>query len=330
MQDVKQTLDGDAKAYFDANKGKIVDAIVERVRDGSTVQVILLPSLQTITLQLSGIKAPTYRKDIPNQPDQIEPFGGEAKYFTESRLLQQDVKVILEGFSNNNFVGTVIHPNGNISEALVKEGFAKVVDWSITLVTGGPKNLVCTVFFFVCFFVLFPTSTDFGHCSARPKSPPSNARCASGRTTSQRRTAVRAAVAESPPAEPSLSERSSRSSTASRSPSRTTTSSTNCSCRPSASPARRRPPKPPTKERPRSFCGRASSARRSTCTLTTPSPPRRVTKSVSVPRSSRTTSTSTRLSSARDSRRSSATVRTTRTGRATMIRFAVQTCVPES
>jgi len=153
VQDVKQTLDGDAKAYFDANKGKIVDAIVERVRDGSTVQVILLPSLQTITLQLSGIKAPTYRKDIPNQPDQIEPFGGEAKYFTESRLLQQDVKVILEGFSNNNFVGTVIHPNGNISEALVKEGFAKVVDWSITLVTGGPKNLVCTVFFF--FFLFF-------------------------------------------------------------------------------------------------------------------------------------------------------------------------------
>lgn len=39
-----------------------------------------------------------------------EEFAEEAKYFTESRLLQRDVKIILEGTSNQNFLGTVIHP----------------------------------------------------------------------------------------------------------------------------------------------------------------------------------------------------------------------------
>lgn len=39
-----------------------------------------------------------------------EPFAEECKYFTESRLLQRDVKIILEGVSNQNLLGTVIHP----------------------------------------------------------------------------------------------------------------------------------------------------------------------------------------------------------------------------
>lgn len=38
-----------------------------------------------------------------------EPFADEARFFTESRLLQRDVQVILETFNNNNFVGSVVH-----------------------------------------------------------------------------------------------------------------------------------------------------------------------------------------------------------------------------
>ena len=34
------------------------------------------------------------------------------------------------------FVGTLVHPNGNISELLLKEGFAKCVDWSLGMMTG--------------------------------------------------------------------------------------------------------------------------------------------------------------------------------------------------
>ena len=39
-----------------------------------------------------------------------EPFAEEAKYYTESRLLQREVKVIMEGVSNQNILGTVLHP----------------------------------------------------------------------------------------------------------------------------------------------------------------------------------------------------------------------------
>lgn len=50
--------------------------------------------------------------DADGKPDKSssEPFADEARYFTESRLLQRDVQVVLETFSNLNFVGSVIHP----------------------------------------------------------------------------------------------------------------------------------------------------------------------------------------------------------------------------
>ena len=39
-----------------------------------------------------------------------EPFSEMAKFFTESRLLQQDVKLLIEGVSNQLVMATVIHP----------------------------------------------------------------------------------------------------------------------------------------------------------------------------------------------------------------------------
>ena len=46
---------------------------------------------------------------------------------------------MLESVNNKNFVGSVIHPNGNIAEALLREGLAKCVDWSLACVTGGAE-----------------------------------------------------------------------------------------------------------------------------------------------------------------------------------------------
>ncbi len=90
--------------------------------------------------------------------DVAEPLAEEAKYFTEMRLLQRDVTVVLEGtlflselwfpvrgFSSyicvsfllkelhyfsltgqgvtgQNVLGTVLHPKGNISELLLESG----------------------------------------------------------------------------------------------------------------------------------------------------------------------------------------------------------------
>ena len=38
-----------------------------------------------------------------------DPFAEEAKYYTESRLLQRDVQLILESVSNQNLLGSVLH-----------------------------------------------------------------------------------------------------------------------------------------------------------------------------------------------------------------------------
>jgi staphylococcal nuclease domain-containing protein 1 len=48
----------------------------------------------------------------------------------------------LEGVqsSGSGFVGTLLHPAGNISEALLSNGLAQIVDWSIATVTGGPEK----------------------------------------------------------------------------------------------------------------------------------------------------------------------------------------------
>ncbi|CAD5216145.1 unnamed protein product [Bursaphelenchus xylophilus] len=114
----------DARTLVDEFKGKAIDAIVEQVRDGSTLRLFLLPGFQYVTL-MNG---------------RSEPYGEEAKFFVESRLLQRDVKVYLEGVSNQNFVGSVIHPRGNIAQFLLEDGFAKCVEWTLSLVTEGPQK----------------------------------------------------------------------------------------------------------------------------------------------------------------------------------------------
>ena len=74
----------------------------------------------------------------PNS-NQCEYYAVEAHYFTKSRLLQRYVEVVLESYNNNNFIGSLVHPSGNIAEGLLKVGIAKCVDWSITKV--GEINL---------------------------------------------------------------------------------------------------------------------------------------------------------------------------------------------
>lgn len=82
----------------------------------------------------------TGRDGRPANDGTAEPYGLEAHYFTEARLLQREVQIILESVNNNNFVGTIVHPMGNIAESLLKEGLAKCVEWSLACVTGGPES----------------------------------------------------------------------------------------------------------------------------------------------------------------------------------------------
>ncbi|OCT87164.1 hypothetical protein XELAEV_180208581mg, partial [Xenopus laevis] len=83
---------------------------------------------------------PTFKREADGT-ETPEPFAAEAKFFTESRLLQRDVQIILESCHNQNVLGTILHPNGNITELLLKEGFARCVDWSIAIYTQGSEKL---------------------------------------------------------------------------------------------------------------------------------------------------------------------------------------------
>lgn len=51
------------------------------------------------------------------------------------------MEIVLESVNNNNFVGTILHPKGNIAELLLKEGFARCVDWSIAFMKTGEFGL---------------------------------------------------------------------------------------------------------------------------------------------------------------------------------------------
>merc|ERR1719347_138786 len=147
VREVKWEVENPRK-LLEQRKGKHTTFICESIRDGSTIRGVLLPDLPTsdyyyITLMVSGIKAPkvmTGRDGRPANDGTADPYGLEAHYFTETRLLQREVQIILESVNNNNFVGTVMHPNGNIAEALLREGLAKCVEWSLACVTGGPES----------------------------------------------------------------------------------------------------------------------------------------------------------------------------------------------
>ncbi|KAJ9683135.1 hypothetical protein PVL29_018930 [Vitis rotundifolia] len=166
-----------------ANKGRPMQGIVEQVRDGSTVRVYLLPEFQFVQVFVAGIQAPSMGRravadsvfepetssDEPNgevsakirvpltsaqrvaassassteiAPD---PFGKEAKHFTETRVLNRDVRIVLEGVDKfSNLIGSVYYPDGDSAKdlalELVQNGLAKFVDWSANMMEEDAKR----------------------------------------------------------------------------------------------------------------------------------------------------------------------------------------------
>ncbi|KAI3482995.1 hypothetical protein L1887_54115 [Cichorium endivia] len=153
---VHHSMPEDTAAFLAEWKGKPIESIVEQVRDGSMLRVRLLLSSthqQMINLSLAGIKAPRVAGGGGASPtDASEPFGEEAKFFVESRLLQRNIKVTLLSvpqpvaaptpFANTAsaapappapsasvLIGLAIHPVGDIAHFLLAAGLARCVDW---------------------------------------------------------------------------------------------------------------------------------------------------------------------------------------------------------
>lgn len=121
--------------------GKTFDGIVEHVVSGSTLRIALevkKNSFQQATVMLSGIVC-------PRNP---EPYAEEARYFTECRILQKDVKVRIEQVSTGGknsssaspfLVGSVTCNKNNIAEHLLKEGYAKCIDRTLAIAITPDK-----------------------------------------------------------------------------------------------------------------------------------------------------------------------------------------------
>ncbi|KAL0905168.1 hypothetical protein M5K25_027353 [Dendrobium thyrsiflorum] len=172
----------DAMELLAANKGKPMQAIVEQVRDGSTVRVYLLPEFLFVQVFIAGIQAPSMGRravveatpgpeviaddadgevsaEIRTQPTSAQrlisqasatevlpdPFGREAKHFTEIRTLNRDVRIVLEGVDKfSNLIGSLYYPDGDSAKdlalELVQNGFAKYVEWSANMMEDEAKR----------------------------------------------------------------------------------------------------------------------------------------------------------------------------------------------
>ncbi|KAL4429360.1 hypothetical protein ABPG77_005134 [Micractinium sp. CCAP 211/92] len=198
VRDVQSADDFDAAGLVArVGKGKPVDAIVEAVNSGSTLRVTLLPDLQSATVMVAGVQCPSMGRRPPpsaapaaappaeegvapaapaapgsaaalvaagtpqGQADgQPEPFAREAKYFTELRTLNKEVKIVLEGISQFGvLVGSVQFPpppapakpagdgaaapapETDLGAALIKVGLGRTAEWGLGMMTTGSFRL---------------------------------------------------------------------------------------------------------------------------------------------------------------------------------------------
>lgn len=136
----------DGDALLAEHKGKLVPALIESVQNGSSMRAVLLPSMQIVNFGLAGVQAPRTNAPGagPDGADGPQPHSREAKHFTETRLLHRDVDLKLEGVDKfGNLYGSVVHKSGNnISAELLRNGLARMADWSAAFVSDTARSLL--------------------------------------------------------------------------------------------------------------------------------------------------------------------------------------------
>ncbi|KAL0464023.1 UNVERIFIED_CONTAM: Ribonuclease TUDOR 1 [Sesamum latifolium] len=159
----------DAMGLLATKKGSPLEAIVDQVRDGSTVRVYLLPEFQYVQVFVAGVQAPSPGRRAAPEPvvgtevssneqngdsaaesrapltsaqriaaanasaSMVEvpadPFGKEAKHFTEIRVLHRDVRIVLEGVDKfSNLTGSVYYSDGETAKDLALELVENVIE----------------------------------------------------------------------------------------------------------------------------------------------------------------------------------------------------------
>lgn len=133
----------DIETIFNKLKGIPTRVVIEGVKDGSSLRILLLedsPNPFTyIPFSLAGLICP--RINTPKTDQAVntvthpEPYSLQSRVFSELRLLNREINVIMQGLDRmGNVLGTVLHPKGNISIEILKNGLAKISDRSLAFV----------------------------------------------------------------------------------------------------------------------------------------------------------------------------------------------------
>jgi staphylococcal nuclease domain-containing protein 1 len=137
-----QTLSLVQKSQKLGNHGKI-KCVIEYVFDGSRFRLqVTDPAMGDLqyagfTLFLAGVASPRLGNPRAIPPTKGEECSTEARNFVELRLLQRELEVTLHGTDKSGVsaVGTIHHPKGNIAVELLKNGLAKMSDWSVRMMS---------------------------------------------------------------------------------------------------------------------------------------------------------------------------------------------------
>lgn len=124
------------------NHGRI-KCVIEYIFDGSRYRLqVTDPAMGDLqyagfTLFLGGVSCPRLGNTRVSPPTPPEEFAEAAKQFVELRLLQRELEITLHGTDKSGVtaVGTVHHPKGNIAVELLKNGLAKMSDWSVRMMS---------------------------------------------------------------------------------------------------------------------------------------------------------------------------------------------------
>jgi len=123
--------------------GGALSCVIEHIFDGSKLRVLVTDSSMAkaglqyayFTLIVAGITSPRMGNPRSDPPLESEPLAEESREFVESRLLQRELKIMLYGLDKPGLcaVGSPLHPRGNIAVELLKNGLARMCDWSSRL-----------------------------------------------------------------------------------------------------------------------------------------------------------------------------------------------------
>ena len=108
--------------------------MIEYVRDGTYVTVLLKEDFRRLNIKIAGAQAPIVpSKKKLEEGEKPEPFAIDAKNFVERHLFQRDITLTITApgeAGRNELYGVIEFAGFTLAGQLVKNGFAKVVEWN--------------------------------------------------------------------------------------------------------------------------------------------------------------------------------------------------------